>query len=84
MGAKRCLLTHFSQRYPKLPHLSEALLPSKAAAADEATPCDVVLAFDYMRLRIGDAWKGRYYLPPLQALLRELDPKVKASPMQTD
>ena len=64
MNAKVCLLTHFSQRYPKIPHLGEALVPADGSKS----ALDVVLAFDMMRLRIGDAWKFRHYLPPLSAL----------------
>lgn len=79
MNARTCLLTHFSQRYPKLPHLGAALT--------EKSSLDVALAFDMMRLRVGDAWKARHYFAPMSALLRELDPKAakkEAVRMQTD
>jgi len=60
MRAKRTLLTHFSQRYPKLP------------VFDDGQNVDgVAVAFDGMRCNIGDMWRLGEYIGPLKELYRE-------------
>lgn len=61
MRARSCLLTHFSQRYPKLPPLAEES-PYKG---------DVGIAFDGMRIAVGDIWKMAHWRGALEALFRE-------------
>ncbi|KAG5361747.1 Ribonuclease Z 1 [Yarrowia sp. C11] len=49
MEAKHVVLTHFSQRYPKLPELSSLTLENK-----EKEKVPVAIAFDMMRIRLGE------------------------------
>lgn len=63
MRARTCLLTHFSQRYPKLPPLAE----------DGRYAGDVGIAFDGMRIAVGDIWKMTYWRDALEALFRETE-----------
>lgn len=70
MGARRILLTHFSQRYQKVPITEEDnetptnTHTKKTAQADEV----IMVAFDYMRLKLGDFRKARAFLPIIQKL----------------
>lgn len=58
MGARRVLLTHFSQRYAKI-----------ATGEDVGGGDRVVLnAFDLMRVRLGDFRKAEAYLPAIRKL----------------
>lgn len=61
MQAKRILLTHFSQRYPKLPIMDD-------------TKQTVLYAFDLMRVELHDFKKAALFLPALQKLLETADP----------
>ncbi|RPA91976.1 hypothetical protein L873DRAFT_1847985 [Choiromyces venosus 120613-1] len=63
MSAKNIILTHFSQRYPKLPILS---------AAEEGGP-EVLVAFDLCRVRLGDVKKFGTFIPALRELYEEAD-----------
>ncbi|CAZ83916.1 unnamed protein product [Tuber melanosporum] len=63
MGAKNIILTHFSQRYPKLPILS---------AAEEGGP-EVLVAFDLCRVRLGDVKRFGTFLPALRELYEEAE-----------
>ncbi|AOW00583.1 beta-lactamase-like protein [Yarrowia lipolytica] len=49
MEAKHVVLTHFSQRYPKLPELSALTLETK-----DLQKVPVAIAFDMMRIRLGE------------------------------
>ncbi|KAG0643688.1 hypothetical protein HOY80DRAFT_1020082 [Tuber brumale] len=62
MGAKNIILTHFSQRYPKLPILS---------AVEENVP-EVLIAFDLCRVRLGDVKRFGAFIPALE-LYEEAD-----------
>ncbi|CAK7565894.1 MAG: hypothetical protein SEPTF4163_003824 [Sporothrix epigloea] len=62
MGARRVLLTHFSQRYPKIP-LFDASENNNVAAEMQ-----VLVAFDQMRVRLGDFKTAAAFLPALQKL----------------
>jgi len=77
MGAKNLLLTHFSQRYPKITDLNakaavvegaEASLPERAPSL--ARPV-IGLAFDFASIPIGSMWKMERYTPALEQLFAE-------------
>lgn len=55
MNAKHVFLTHFSLRYPKMPH-----------RAHEHSERPLALAFDGACIRIGDIWKLEAYLPAIE------------------
>ncbi len=61
MGARRILLTHFSQRYQMVP-----LTESKGGADQIA-----IVAFDYMRVKIGDFAKVEHFKPALLELYKD-------------
>ena len=63
MKAKQTILTHFSQRYPKFPHLNEQ------------HDASIIVAFDYMRLRQSQFKLA----PLLNPALRLLYPEVAES-----
>lgn len=72
MGARRVLLTHFSQRYPRIAnaHAQEAgAAPGGDAVADQA----VVAAFDLMCVRLGDFRKAELFLPALRKLYEDAE-----------
>ncbi|KAG9246398.1 hypothetical protein BJ878DRAFT_417060 [Calycina marina] len=60
MNARRILLTHFSQRYQKIPVLGENNRDQVA-----------IVAFDYMRCKIGDFAKVDAFRPALMKLYEE-------------
>jgi ribonuclease Z len=60
MGAQTVVLTHFSQRYPKL-----------AAVAGMVEDSNVVLAFDCMKIRVGDAGRFKLLKRGLEEIYRE-------------
>lgn len=75
MRARTCLLTHFSQRYPKLPPVAD----------DTRYSGQVGIAFDGMRIAVGDMWKMTVWRGALEALFRETsDPEESSSEMQID
>lgn len=57
MGAKSTLLTHFSQRYPKIPQLG------KGGEVGEVGIC-----FDLMSVRFDQIWTLSKFIPALEAL----------------
>ncbi|KAK2000555.1 metallo-beta-lactamase superfamily protein [Colletotrichum falcatum] len=59
MGARRVLLTHFSQRYAKLPLVETRTTPT---GADQA----VLLAFDQMRVKLGEFRQAQAFLPAIR------------------
>ncbi|CAK7202146.1 hypothetical protein SEUCBS139899_004866 [Sporothrix eucalyptigena] len=61
MGARRVLLTHFSQRYPKIPVFDNGSNNSQAEM-------QVLVAFDQMRVRLADFKTAAAFLPALQKL----------------
>jgi ribonuclease Z len=67
MGARRILLTHFSQRYPKLPVVDEKALEKGEGGKD----VEVLFAFDMMRVRLGEFKQAGLFLPALRELLKE-------------
>lgn len=70
MRARRVLLTHFSQRYVKADSLK------RAASATSVGPDQAVLmAYDHMRVRLGDFRKAALYQPAIQTMLAQLAEK---------
>lgn len=63
MRARNVLLTHFSQRYPKLPEIGNA--------GDGKDGAPVVFAFDFMRVRLGEFRAAREFLGCLQRLYND-------------
>ncbi|GAW10991.1 hypothetical protein ANO14919_003290 [Xylariales sp. No.14919] len=71
MGARRILLTHFSQRYQKIPDMNEDFdIRRDIETADKTKSDEVILvAFDYMRVKLGEFRKAQAFLPAIQKLL---------------
>ncbi|KAK2041440.1 metallo-beta-lactamase superfamily protein [Colletotrichum somersetense] len=59
MGARRVLLTHFSQRYAKLPLIEKRTTPT---GEDQA----VLMAFDQMRVKLGEFRQAQAFLPAIR------------------
>ncbi|KAI2471501.1 hypothetical protein F4781DRAFT_387126 [Annulohypoxylon bovei var. microspora] len=74
MGARRVLLTHFSQRYQKVPTMEDNFeTRPDAQDGEKAQPDEVILvAFDYMRVKLGDFRKAKAFLPTLQKLFEDV------------
>ncbi|KAK2762264.1 hypothetical protein FQN54_001274 [Arachnomyces sp. PD_36] len=74
MGAKNVMLTHFSQRYQKLPRLGAFGRGEKKAEEGEdgegttEKPMPVAVAFDYMRVKVKDIACSQAYTPALMKL----------------
>lgn len=73
MGARRVLLTHFSQRYPKMqaPVLDELEGTEQKKGAKDRTV--VLYAFDYMKIKLGEFKMAERFLPALRELYSELE-----------
>ncbi|KAI0538964.1 beta-lactamase-like protein [Xylaria digitata] len=71
MGARRILLTHFSQRYQKIPNMEEDFeIRRDVRTADKTKTDEVILvAFDYMRVKLGEFRQAQAFLPAVQKLL---------------
>ena len=67
MGARRLLLTHFSQRYPKIPVFNTEEPGSEEGAMQ------ILIAFDQMRVKLGDFTTAAAFLPAFQKLYEEED-----------
>ncbi|XP_050331837.1 ribonuclease Z, mitochondrial [Bactrocera neohumeralis] len=67
MQAQHIILTHFSQRYAKLPRMQQLV------GGDEAQPQlnNVSIAFDNMQVTLGDLEQFHYMYPALHALFAE-------------
>lgn len=72
MEARRVLLTHFSQRYPKMqaPVLDELEGTEDKKKGDRMV---VLYAFDYMRVKLGEFKMAERFLPALRELYKELE-----------
>lgn len=70
MRARRVLLTHFSQRYPKIPNKLD-LGGGIEGVKDQVA----LLAFDQMSVRLGDFKRAELFLPALRQLLDLSDGK---------
>lgn len=66
MQARTTILTHFSQRYPKIP-VSKDLIDLDLEAA-----C-IGLANDFMRVKLKDVWKLGHYIKPQIELDQKLE-----------
>ncbi|KAI0201504.1 beta-lactamase-like protein [Astrocystis sublimbata] len=75
MGARRILLTHFSQRYQKIPIMEQRFEIRPDATDEEKAKADevILVAFDYMRVKLGEFRHAQAFLPTLQKLFE--DPK---------
>ncbi|KFH48823.1 Ribonuclease Z-like protein [Hapsidospora chrysogenum ATCC 11550] len=82
MGARRTLLTHFSQRYVKADSLrwdEDAHGSSGDGSGDGGGGGGiggeraVLLAFDFMTVRLGDFQRAACYLPALEKLMEKTD-----------
>ena len=65
MKARRTLLTHFSQRYSK----ADSLRHETADGQENS----VLLAFDLMRVKLGDFQKAACFIPAIQKLMEKDD-----------
>lgn len=70
MRARRVLLTHFSQRYPKI-----ANAHARSNDAEEQDPVlkdqAIMVAFDMMHVKLGDFRKAELFLPALRQLYED-------------
>jgi ribonuclease BN (tRNA processing enzyme) len=73
MSAFRVLLTHFSQRYPGTPKLSQAENHDKSVEAVLLNKRNAIVAFDYMHLKCSDL----LWAPATAPLLEILFPASK-------
>lgn len=67
MRARRVLLTHFSQRYPKIANAYAQT--GEAAVPDQA----VMVSFDLMCVKLGDFRKAELFLPALRKLYEDAE-----------
>ncbi|KAH8673780.1 hypothetical protein BX600DRAFT_215459 [Xylariales sp. PMI_506] len=74
MGARRILLTHFSQRYQKVPTMEDSMDSNRDANRDGKAKTDevILVAFDYMRVKLGDFRKAQAFLPAMQKLFEDV------------
>lgn len=77
MNAKTILLTHFSQRYPKIP-----LLPTPDATTGEFSGMTVIPAFDFTRITPYNISSAARIIPALQLLYPESPTEDEASEAQ--
>ena len=63
MQAKTLMLTHFSQRYPKLPVISQE--------GHGKQKMKVALGFDMMRMKVGEIWRFEKFIPALRELYKD-------------
>ena len=70
MQARRTILTHFSQRYPKIPIISTATATgdNNSERNEACSDSTVVVAFDLMSLTLGQLEFGHLLLPILQQI----------------
>ncbi|KAH6654285.1 hypothetical protein BKA67DRAFT_564634 [Truncatella angustata] len=76
MGARRIMLTHFSQRYQKVPALDDSLDIKAVGVVDakEKAKLDevILVAFDYMRVKLGEFRHAQAFLPAIQKLFEDV------------
>ncbi|RKU45207.1 hypothetical protein DL546_008136 [Coniochaeta pulveracea] len=66
MRARNVLLTHFSQRYPTMPVFDQGAMVVDSGEGEKDVP--VLVAFDFMRVKLGGFRRAREFLPALQKL----------------
>jgi ribonuclease Z len=71
-GVKALVLTHFSQRYPRVPKLDSSK-PDNPAVVHPGMP--TMIAFDTMRYSFQDAERLSLFVPALQHLFESLYPE---------
>jgi len=71
-GVKALVLTHFSQRYPRVPKLDSSK-PDNPAVVHPTMP--TMIAFDTMRYSFQDAERLSLFVPALQHLFESLYPE---------
>lgn len=73
MGAYRCILTHFSQRYPKWPEgVSEAPAGGRGHSVPSSSAGRAAVAFDGMRVPLTLLPVLPALMPAVQAALEDL------------
>jgi len=65
MKARCCLLTHFSQRFPKIPEFGDL----------SETQVKFALAFDFMSIKLIDFWRFSHFLPAMREVFRGITAK---------
>ncbi|KAG5950260.1 hypothetical protein E4U53_005328 [Claviceps sorghi] len=73
MEARRTLLTHFSQRYSKGDSLRRETEPGEEGRERGESDGCVLLAFDLMRVRLGDFQTAACYVAAVQGLMESLE-----------
>ncbi|KAK0737117.1 hypothetical protein B0T21DRAFT_364483 [Apiosordaria backusii] len=88
MGARRILLTHFSQRYPKLPAPIGVESGSSEPSANDDKPEDkkdtsVLYAFDHMHVKLGEFKQAEQFISAIKKLLED-EEKLKEAEKDGD
>ncbi|KAK4201860.1 putative ribonuclease [Triangularia verruculosa] len=88
MGARRILLTHFSQRYPKLPapietDEAESSETSTAKKIEFKQDTSVLYAFDHMHVKLGEFKQAEQFIPAIKKLLED-EEKLKDGEKEGD
>lgn len=76
MGARRILLTHFSQRYQKIATLGTTIhdIEEDIDGKEKAKLDEVILvAFDYMKVKLGDFRKAQAFVPAIAKLFEDVE-----------
>ncbi|KAK3682749.1 hypothetical protein B0T22DRAFT_502005 [Podospora appendiculata] len=68
MGARNVLLTHFSQRYPKMPVMAAEPEAAEIDINKSGDHTPILFAFDYMRVKLGEFRMAEAFLPALKEL----------------
>jgi len=71
MNAKYTILWHFSQRYAKIPFLSENKDLPEEQLADQQRPENVCISFDFMRLHLSDLPRACEVVPIFESMFYE-------------
>lgn len=76
-GARVILLTHFSQRYPKMARIGESMAldgqdtqssGGSSSSNGQAQPATVAIGMDLLEMEMNDMWKMERYLPAIEVL----------------
>lgn len=71
MNAKYTILWHFSQRYAKIPFLSENKDLPEEQLANQQRPENVCISFDFMRLHLSDLPRACEVVPIFESMFYE-------------
>ncbi|KAK0666196.1 putative ribonuclease [Cercophora samala] len=69
MGARRILLTHFSQRYPKLPAPIGVEGEGESEKVVLGKDTAVLYAFDHMHIKLGEFKQAEQFIPAIEKLV---------------